>query len=172
MGEEEVTVVAPTFAFGNTNPYPCDEKTADKTKALPCTAGMHYCKLLSPARAIEWMYVDGLRLHHSLASQQQGSDRVRYDDGIDKEDNEPKCCETCAEGTDKYYSIPKHHQENCGESCIAPADVPTYEKLEPGLTKADSNTPCVDHGYVNYDHTETHGEGTAVAVAVDFYQKP
>jgi len=27
----------------------------------PDSAGFHYCKLLSPARALEWMYVDGLR---------------------------------------------------------------------------------------------------------------
>lgn len=25
------------------------------------TAGLHYCKVLSPARVIEWIYVDGLR---------------------------------------------------------------------------------------------------------------
>ena len=29
-------------------------------------AGMHYCKLLSPARAMEWMYVDGLRKYYSI----------------------------------------------------------------------------------------------------------
>ena len=33
---------------------------------LPVAAGFHYCKLLSPARAIEWIYVDGLREHYSL----------------------------------------------------------------------------------------------------------
>ena len=30
-----------------------------KSKYLP--TGMHYCKLLSPARCIEWIYTDGLR---------------------------------------------------------------------------------------------------------------
>jgi hypothetical protein len=40
----------------NANTYPCGE-----SKAIPCDAGFHYCKVLSPARAIEWMYVDGLR---------------------------------------------------------------------------------------------------------------
>ena len=28
---------------------------------LPVSGGFHYCLLLSPARAIEWIYVDSLR---------------------------------------------------------------------------------------------------------------
>lgn len=28
--------------------------------------GFHYCKLLSPARSMEWLYVDGLRAHDSM----------------------------------------------------------------------------------------------------------
>lgn len=28
--------------------------------------GFHYCKLLSPARAMEWIYVDGLRAHNHI----------------------------------------------------------------------------------------------------------
>lgn len=31
---------------------------------IPLSAGFHYCKLLSPARAIEWIYVDGLRARY------------------------------------------------------------------------------------------------------------
>lgn len=36
------------------------------SKYIP--AGMHYCKLLSPARAMEWIYLDGLRSSLSLAA--------------------------------------------------------------------------------------------------------
>ena len=35
---------------------------------IKAAAGMHYCKLLSPARAMEWMYVDGLRKYYSIKS--------------------------------------------------------------------------------------------------------
>mmetsp|Transcript_24346 Transcript_24346/g.35707 ORF Transcript_24346/g.35707 Transcript_24346/m.35707 type:complete len:589 (+) Transcript_24346:59-1825(+) len=51
-----VTVQGVWFGSENENAYPCGE-----TKKIPCSAGFHYCKLLSPARALEWMYVDGLR---------------------------------------------------------------------------------------------------------------
>ena len=33
---------------------------------LPKTRGFHYCKVLSPARSMEWMFVDGLREKYSL----------------------------------------------------------------------------------------------------------
>ena len=33
---------------------------------VQAAAGMHYCKLLSPARVLEWVYVDGLRDHYSV----------------------------------------------------------------------------------------------------------
>eukprot|EP01099_Mayorella_cantabrigiensis_P001008 TRINITY_DN1421_c0_g1_i2.p1 TRINITY_DN1421_c0_g1~~TRINITY_DN1421_c0_g1_i2.p1 ORF type:complete len:555 (+),score=122.90 TRINITY_DN1421_c0_g1_i2:119-1783(+) len=35
---------------------------------LKISAGFHFCKVLSPARAIEWIYVDGLRKYYSLNS--------------------------------------------------------------------------------------------------------
>ena len=34
--------------------------------AIKASAGFHYCKLLSPARAMEWIYVDGLRAHDPI----------------------------------------------------------------------------------------------------------
>jgi hypothetical protein len=30
-------------------------------------AGMHYCKLLSPAKVMEWLYIDGLRARNFLS---------------------------------------------------------------------------------------------------------
>ena len=33
---------------------------------IKVSAGFHYCKLLSPARAMEWVYVDGLRDHYGI----------------------------------------------------------------------------------------------------------
>ena len=32
-----------------------------RPSAIPDPGCYHYCKLLSPARAMEWIYVDGLR---------------------------------------------------------------------------------------------------------------
>ena len=51
-----VVVKGVEFGSENKNKFPCGENGP-----LPCAAGFHYCKLLSPARALEWMYVDGLK---------------------------------------------------------------------------------------------------------------
>lgn len=33
---------------------------------IPAVRGVHYCKLLSPARALEWLYTDGLRFNKGM----------------------------------------------------------------------------------------------------------
>ena len=71
-GNNNVIIKSPAFPYENKNPIPCDEKMYpkdDRLEVLPCTAGMHYCKLLSPARVMEWLMVDSLRLNYSLKSQ-------------------------------------------------------------------------------------------------------
>jgi len=52
----KVTIASISFAVAN-------------NESLPF-AGMHFCKLLSPARVLEWMYIDGLRRYYSLKSQE------------------------------------------------------------------------------------------------------
>lgn len=41
--------------------------TTDVDYPIGIFRGMHYCKLLSPAKVLEWVYIDGLRAHYSLA---------------------------------------------------------------------------------------------------------
>ena len=41
---------------------------------VPCPTGFHYCKLLSPAKALEWMTVDGLRLNYRAYKDAADSD--------------------------------------------------------------------------------------------------
>ena len=43
--------------------------TTDVDYPIDIFAGMHYCKLLSPARVAEWVYVDGLRDKYSLSGE-------------------------------------------------------------------------------------------------------
>eukprot|EP01036_Dinobryon_divergens_P031928 gene31928-41420_t len=119
------------------------------------------CKLLSPARAIEWMYVDSLRMSYSLRSQNASSSRTASS-------SDSKCCDSCALHAVKYYSI-NHVFKQCGESCIDPKDYDKYKALEPGLTLAETNTPCFDNGYVEYLETVVHGEFTPIQAEVDMY---
>lgn len=56
-GRSTMVVQSPYFAIANKN---------DGNVSYLHPVGYHYCKLLSPARAMEWIYVDGLRYYASL----------------------------------------------------------------------------------------------------------
>merc|ERR1712072_466130 len=82
-----------------------------------------------------------------------------------------KCCVTCAEPLEKYYSIDTKHNM-CGECCMNPKDYTKYKLFEPGLTKATAdNKPCADAKFVEYDSTVTHGFGP-IKMTLDLYKPP
>ena len=37
---------------------------------IPITRGLHFCKLLSPAYVVEWMYIGGLKEYYSLKNKE------------------------------------------------------------------------------------------------------
>jgi len=82
--------------------------------------------------------------------------------------SQDKCCEMCTNGTEKYYSIPKHQPNYCGECCLDPNDYNKYKRFEPALTKANTSNPCQDYGFMVYEDTEIHGFGP-VKVELDLY---
>lgn len=47
--------------------------------SISAAANFHYCKLLSPFRAMEWIYIDSLFDHDGLNSNQVNHE-VMYDD--------------------------------------------------------------------------------------------
>ena len=69
-----------------------------------------------------------------------------------KDETNDKCCETCSDGKEKYYSVPILSNDHCGESCISEKDYYKYKLLEPKITKANTNTPCFDMGYSSYEN--------------------
>jgi lipocalin len=96
---------------------------------------------------------------------QEDCDYNLYNYSVKK--SEEKCCESCEEGTYKYYSIPS--KTDCGESCISDKDYNEVHLFEWGLKKAETDTPCKEHGYTNYVKTEMHS-ALIVSVHVDFYE--
>ena len=101
------------------------------------------------------------RLNYSLKSQKKAEKKL---------ESREKCCDTCPEGTDKYYSLPPLFKLNCGESCISPEDYWEYKILEPALTKADTPHPCEEKGYNLFVESKTHSAGS-LSVDVDLYTK-
>ncbi|KAG4100203.1 hypothetical protein H8356DRAFT_1423028 [Neocallimastix lanati (nom. inval.)] len=80
-----------------------------------------------------------------------------------------KCCEKCPAGEEKFYSIDLLFNK-CGECCMNPKKYWIYHIFELGLTKAESDHPCYDHGYPNYQKTETHGS-LLVKMTLDKYSQ-
>merc|ERR1719188_1754750 len=77
MGEKVVQVAAPMqkteidYWERHFGPIP-------RPSVVPDPGCFHYCKLLSPARAMEWIYVDSLRLKQSLSSDSDASLNTQY----------------------------------------------------------------------------------------------
>merc|ERR1719146_331551 len=70
------------------------------------------------------------------------------------------CCQTCADGLQKYYSVDMKHG-HCGEACIKPSQFHLFKVFEPNLTIADGSTgysSCADLGWPKYRETVTHGD--------------
>jgi hypothetical protein len=78
------------------------------------------------------------------------------------------CCKTCADGYEKYYSIPNPDEAapQCGECCLQPSRYTFWKLFEPKLLKGD----CVSLGFTKYNGTETDGIGP-LSVTNDRYLK-
>jgi len=50
---------------------------------ISAAAGFHYCKLLSPFRAIEWIYIDSLFDHDGLKPHQTHSELEEIEEYLD-----------------------------------------------------------------------------------------
>ena len=152
---------------------------------LPCEECVNGVKLIqwqSRAMGLEWYAVEFKNYKGYDLSTDEGNDflsmfavpdickknnLLECPSGLHDKYFSKKCCDTCPEGTDKYYSIPILNKDHCGESCIDPKHYYEYKLLEPMLTKADTNTPCLDRGFI-YETTEKHGFGS-ITVDVDLY---
>ena len=148
-----------------------------------CVNGIELIQWQSRAMGSEWFPVE-FKNYRGIDSTTDEGDRFKDDfyvpqicqknnllqcpSGLhDKYFKSDKCCDSCPSGTQKYYSIPLLSKDHCGESCINPDNYNKYHLLEPMLTKADTNTPCLDRGFT-YQDTEVHGFGP-IKIDVDMY---
>jgi hypothetical protein len=150
-----------------------------------CVNGVRLIQWQSRAMGLEWYAVEFRNYKGYDSSTNEGNDFLNMftipdvckkdnllecPSGLhDKYFSKKKCCDTCPEGTNKYYSLPVLSKNHCGESCIKPEDYKKFKLLEPKLTKADSETPCFDKGFL-YEETEQHGFGP-IKIDVDLYKK-
>lgn len=85
-----------------------------------------------------------------------------------------KCCETCPEGQQKYYSVDSKHG-HCGEACIEPSSFKAFKIFEPNLTIADGSTgytSCAELGWPQYTETVTHGDPLKILTCtLDLYDR-
>jgi hypothetical protein len=92
------------------------------------------------------------------------------EDQVEEADAVPgPCCQTCAAGQAKYYSVPNPDEPNpeCGECCLKPSRYPFWKLFEPKLRSGG----CAAQGFTVYRSTEKDGIGP-LAVTNDRYVRP
>ncbi len=80
-----------------------------------------------------------------------------------------QCCQTCPEGSQKYYSIDEKY-DICGECCLKPSNSWFFGIFEKTLKLAENPNPCNSLGYTKEGATVSHG--FPFKVPVDYYLKP
>jgi len=139
---------------------------------VPDPGCYHYCKLLSPARAAEWIYVDGLRRGLSLEAPQDATadepisiaDVAATDDRCAAPDADAKadrCCATCPAGTAKYISVDTMWNA-CAETCMDEDKAGWVKWFEKGLKLAEPGAGCAEEQAIRGKGTYSRFKQTAV----------
>lgn len=95
---------------------------------------------------------------------------------VNEDPAQPCCIGACTAPKAKYYSVDKLH-DMCGECCMDPKNYKLYHLFEPGLTKAQTDSPCRlqksphqgELNYTVYTSTVTHGAGP-IKMTLDLYK--